>query len=127
MIFNGSVPASNNPWEATSTNDNVTASSKVDNSASDNQFEDNFVGRDEQQQATVEASKPFEKLEDSKEYLAALERKLTKLSNPKDAEKSLVKALVERRSDEARRYLVIILNLVYSNHLNIRTSLVFKG
>ena len=108
MIFNGSVPASNNPWEATSTNDNVTASSKVD-PASDNQFEDNFVGRDEQQQqVTVEGSKPFEKLEDSKEYLAALERKLTKLSNPKDAEKSLVKALVERRSDEARRYLVII-------------------
>ena len=107
MIFNGSVPASNNPWEATSTNDNVTASSKVDNSAN-NQFEDDFVGRDEQQQPTAEAFKPFEKLEDSKEYLAALERKLTKLSNPKDKEKSLVKALVERRSDEARRYLVII-------------------
>ena len=106
MIFNGSVPASNNPWEATSANDNVPAGSKVDNSA-DNQFEDSFVARDEQQ-ATAEASKTFEKLEDSKEYLAALERKLNKLSNPKDKEKSLVKALVERRSDEARRYLVII-------------------
>jgi hypothetical protein len=41
--------------------------------------------------------------------LETLNRKLSKLTNPKNPEKSLLKALSERRSDEARRYLVVTL------------------
>ena len=114
MIFNGSSPPSNNPWIPSST-ENESNKSKVN--SEDNNFEDNFVEKSDDSKSLEKSedclpnsvdSKPFEKLEDSDEYLASLERKLSKLTNPnpKNAEKSLLKSLSERRSDEARRYLV---------------------
>ena len=123
MIFNTSPPASNNPWEAPSTTDNESPSSilgpRVNNESISHQFDDDFVNNSNNSnnssndvtdskvvEKSSEGSKPFEKLEDSEEYLETLERKLKKLSTPKDKDKSLLKALAERRSDEARRYLV---------------------
>ena len=118
MIFNTSPPASNNPWEAPSTTDNDSSilGPRVNNESISHQFDDDFVNNSNNSSNKVtdskvvekssEGSKPFEKLEDSEEYLETLERKLKKLSTPKDKDKSLLKALAERRSDEARRYLV---------------------
>lgn len=94
MIVEDSSSASNDPWQASSKDED--SSAPIPKS---DQFEDNFVDQ-------TSTSKPFEKLPDSDEYLAVLERKLNKLTNPKNQEKSLLKALSERRSDEARRYLV---------------------
>ena len=115
MIFNTSPPASNNPWEAPSTTDNDSSilGPRVNNESSSHQFDDDFVNNSNNEvtdskviEKSSEETKPFEKLEDSEEYLETLERKLKKLSTPKDKDKSLLKALAERRSDEARRYLV---------------------
>ncbi len=114
MIFNTSPPASNDPWEASSTTTDNESSIAIlgprVNNESSHQFDDNFVNNKEIDSKAAEKSpeetKPFEKLEDSEEYLETLERKLKKLSTPKDKDKSLLKALAERRSDEARRYLV---------------------
>jgi len=98
MIVEGSPAApSNDPWQATSKEGEDDSSAEGPKS---DRFEDNFVDQ-------TSAEKPFEKLPDSEEYLAVLERKLNKLTNPKNQEKSLLKALSERRSDEARRYLVM--------------------
>lgn len=94
MIVEDNSSASNDPWPATSNDENSSAPCPKSD-----RFEDSFV-----EQTPTE--KPFEKLPDSEEYLAGLERKLKKLTNPKNQEKSLLKALSERRSDEARRYLV---------------------
>ena len=94
MIVENSSSATNNPWQAES-NAAESATPTDPSDPKSNQFEDNFL-----------VEKPFEKLSDSEEYLATLERKLKKLTNPKNQDKSLLKALSERRSDEARRYLV---------------------
>jgi hypothetical protein len=105
-----SSSASNNPWVLTATDKD--SDSKV-NPGDIHQFEDHFVLQtstvvvvDSKSNETSVESKPFQKLEDSEEYLETLNRKLNKLTNPKNPEKSLLKALSERRSDEARRYLV---------------------
>jgi len=108
-----SSPASNNPWILSAT-DKDFSESKV-NPGDIHQFEDHFVLQtstavvvvDSKSNETSVESKPFQKLEDSEEYLETLNRKLNKLTNPKNPEKSLLKALSERRSDEARRYLVV--------------------
>lgn len=109
MIVEGSTTtpssASNNPWQpAEHTNGEESASPS--GPKSEEKFEDNFVAAADDNVDVVKGDKPFEKLPDSEEYLAALERKLKKLTNPKNQEKSLLKSLAERRSDEARRYLV---------------------
>jgi hypothetical protein len=109
-----SSPASNNPWVLSVTDIKDTSQSKV-NLGDIHQFEDHFVLQtstavvvvDSKSNETSVESKPFQKLEDSEEYLETLNRKLNKLTNPKNPEKSLLKALSERRSDEARRYLVV--------------------
>jgi len=103
--------ASNNPWQpAEHPSDEEPAplsGPKSEEKFEDNSVEDNFVApADVDDVGVAKVDKPFEKLPDSEEYLAALERKLKKLTNPKNQEKSLLKSLTERRSDEARRYLV---------------------
>jgi hypothetical protein len=113
-----SSSASNNPWVLSAT-DKDSSQSKV-NPGDIHQFEDHFVLQtstavvvDSKSNETSVESKPFQKLEDSEEYLETLNRKLNKLTNPKNPEKSLLKALSERRSDEARRYLVVTFYLTF--------------
>ena len=106
--------ATNNPWQPEEDPD---ADEPVPSSGpkSEKKFEDSFVAADDD---VGKVAKPFEKLPDSDEYLATLERKLKKLTNPKNQEKSLLKSLAERRSDEARRYLVTRQFLYHSSHLS---------
>ena len=88
-----SKPAENDPWSP----DNAEISQNGTEAKCEH-FEDNFL-----------PVKPFEKLDDSKEYLEKLEAKLAKLKNVGKSDKSknraLLNALSEKRQDEARRYL----------------------
>jgi hypothetical protein len=110
MTVEGSpISASNNPWQDP---DQPSAAAILDPKSSESQlFEDNFVD------APSGGCKPFQKLDDSEEYIAALERKLRKLTHPKNQEKSLLRALSERRSDEARRFLVSTLRKYIHRHI----------
>ena len=116
IVESGSITpasASNNPWQP---EEHPDADEPVPSSGpkSEKKFEDSFVAADDD---VGKVEKPFEKLPDSDEYLATLERKLKKLTNPKNQEKSLLKSLAERRSDEARRYLVTRQYLYHSSEL----------
>lgn len=94
MVFEAPPPAVNNPWEGeTSFSSSQTQEKEVE---VEHQFEDNFSDQD--------PSKPFEKLDDSDEYLEKLERKLKKLTEPSKS-KTLLKALSERRTDETTRFI----------------------
>jgi len=112
--------AVNNPWRFDNVNGEKQIASETDSDPSkscdvtdtntniDNSFGDNFVDKNlsdksshlKREEKEDNNSLSFEPLEDSRQYIDGLESKLRKLNKV-----SLLKALSERKSDEARRLL----------------------
>jgi len=112
--------AVNNPWRFDNVNGEKQIASETDSDPSkssdvtdtntniDNSFGDNFVDKNlsdksshlKREEKEDNNSLSFEPLEDSRQYIDGLESKLRKLQKV-----SLLKALSERKSDEARRLL----------------------
>jgi len=111
--------AKNDPWGVTSNDSEISSVSgtdseeqsicsdevktKIEKSFGDNFVDNNIIGRDLTSDEDVNpdiSSSNFEPMKDSKEYIDRLESKLKRLQKA-----SLQKALSERKSDEARRFL----------------------
>jgi len=111
--------AKNDPWGVTSNDSEISSVSrtdseeqsicsdevktKIEKSFGDNFIDNNIIGRDLTSDEDVNpdiSSSNFEPMKDSKEYIDRLESKLKRLQKA-----SLQKALSERKSDEARRFL----------------------
>jgi len=111
--------AKNDPWGVTTNDSEISSVSgtgseeqsicseedktKIKKTFGDNFVDNNIIGRDLTSNEDVNpdiSSSNFEPMNDSKEYIDRLESKLKRLQKA-----SLQKALSERKSDEARRFL----------------------